>query len=203
MSFVAFSACAEVVVTFKHNTLGTIMKNVFGVRHTNAQSWTPGELSALGTAVNTWWSGGFRALCSNEISLTSVLCRDLSSEDSFVNEVLFANVGTLASPAMPANVTFALKFLTGLAGRSKRGRLYFIGLGESQVAGNFVGVTPATAMVTALNTLKDTTLPALTAQLVVLSRFHDGVQRETGLYTPVTTIGYTDLRVDTQRRRLA
>jgi len=44
--------------------------------------------------------------------------------------------------------------------------------------------------------------PSVGAELVVVSRYANGAPRAAGVATTVTSVGLTDFRVDTQRRRL-
>lgn len=202
MPFIPIAGGAEVVLTCKNISTGNIMKNVFGVKNRLAPTWGTTELNTLLGVVNAWWTATVKPLVSNEIALINTLARDLHVEDSFFVENVVNVPGTLVSPAMPANVTLAVKFLTGLAGRSNRGRQYWIGLAESQVAGDFVLPTPGAAIAAAYNTLKTNLTAGTNGDLAVLSRYHNGAPRTIGVATLVTAIGTTDLRVDTQRRRL-
>lgn len=200
MPFIPVPDTAELVMTY---TLlnGNVAKNVMHFREATAGSWNASLLASLVTVVNDWDNASWKALRSNQVSLTHWLARDLSVENGAVYELSTSHVGSLASPAMPGNVTFCLKALTGFAGRSFRGRLYFVGLAEGDVTGDFITSTKAEAMKTALNTLRTNAIAALFYPVVV-SRFHNNAPRETGVATDITTWAYSDLRVDTQRRRL-
>jgi len=111
--------------------------------------------------------------------------------------------GGLSSPAMPSNVTFATSFRTGYAGRSKRGRAYWVGLAESQVAGDFVSTLAAEAIRGAWEEFGSILAGGFDGFThVVTSYYENGEPRVTAAYNEVTSYVNVDTRVDTQRRRL-
>lgn len=201
MAFIPFPACAEVVLTFRNNNNLNFAKNVFGIRST-AGNYSSAALADVNLALTGWMTNTLRSLVSTEMSLVDVYSRALHADNGPVQDTPITIAGTLASPLMPMNVTIALKLLTGLAGRSYRGRWYFCGLVESKVGGDFVDQTHVTNIIAALSTLRNTVLPAHSSELVILSRFHNKAPRAEGVATPVNNISVTDTRVDTQRRRL-
>jgi hypothetical protein len=200
MPFIPVPDTAEVVLTFTGPN-GNFMKNVINVREATLVSWTPALLQGVIDLVQNWHNTTAKLRQSNQISLVSILARDLNTVDSFVVEETMTVVGSVASPAMPANVTFCVKGLTGLAGRSFRSRTYWIGLAESMVAGDFVATVDADAIVAAMNTLR-ANLNTQGINPVVVSRFTNGAPRVTGVATDISNYAKTDNRVDTQRRRL-
>lgn len=157
------------------------------------------ETACTNFAIN--WPLYFDPLTSNQIVIQSVEARDLTEQMGVQGFAAIASVGTLTSPVLPGNVTFAVKFLTGAAGRSRRGRSFFIGLAENQVAGNFVSGAFATA-VTAAWADFNAAMVADGWQLVVVSRQQNGVVLTEGIPYTVTSITVSDLQIDTQRRRL-
>lgn len=201
MAFVPFTDCAEVVVSYRTLTNNTVMKNVFGV-HSTTGPWSLASLTTLVEAVRDWWAADCKTWVSVELELVNVLARDLSVVDSYVVELGASVAGINNSPLLPASVTIAAKFTTGLAGRSFRGRWYWCGLTEGQVSGDYVAEATASTILAALRVLRETTLPSVDCELVILSRQHNGTLRTVGVATVVTAITWTDLRVDTQRRRL-
>lgn len=163
------------------------------------------EMESLGSFCASWFDTTMQPLMTAGYTLERIKLRDLSAEDSFVVDWvgILPLTGSLAGNSLPSNVCWALKKSTGLAGRSFRGRVYHMGLGEAEVSGNFVDGTYAANVLDAWNELLDdakTTADGF--DMVVTSRQHNGVPRVTGVATPVTGIIHVDLRVDTQRRRL-
>jgi hypothetical protein len=101
---------------------------------------------------------------------------------------------------MPSNVTVAVKWTTGLRGRSYRGRTYHIGIPRSCVEGNLV----ATEYVADLKDAYQTLINRFTqtgGAMVIASRQNNSVIRETGVSTPVTAVSI-EHTIDSQRRRL-
>lgn len=202
MAFIPVPDTAEVVMSYTGPN-GNIMKNVFHVREAGLGTWDTAALTNVISIFQNWENTVGKAGRSNQITCTGILARDLSVVDSFVVDTSVNIVGTIANPALPANVTFCIKALTGLAGRSFRGRHYWIGLAETNVAGDYVTTGVGDARLAALNVLRDSINNALPEMsLVVVSKFHNGAPRAVGVATDILTYAITDYRVDTQRRRL-
>lgn len=200
MAFIPVPDTAEVVLTYTGPS-GNFLKNVINVREATLVSWTPALLQGVIDIFQAWHNSSAKTRQSNQLLLTSILARDLSVVDSYVVEETMSVPGSIASPMMPANVTFCVKGLTGFAGRSFRGRTYWVGLAESMVSGDFVLGTDADAIVGSMNVLR-TTLNTQGITTVVVSRQTGGVPRATGVATDIINYAKTDNRVDTQRRRL-
>lgn len=203
MTFIPVSQTAEVVMNYRNEIDLNVMKNIIHVRHTETQ-WDAANLQLLTDAMATWWATDLRIAASQDVEMFSVYARSIHAASAEYAETVPDPPldGNIATSCLPGNVAWAVKLLTGLTGRSYRGRSFFIGLAESSVSGNYIGQTTADAIVDAWVELKDVILPNLSAELVVVSRYTGGEPRVAGVATPVTTISYTDLVVDSQRRRL-
>lgn len=166
--------------------------------------WDPDSLGDLAEALLTWENESGKTQRSNQITCIGVECRDISVKDSFVVSVAAIPpiAGSLQTPVLPANVTFAVSLRTPFAGRSFRGRTYWIGLSEGAVTGDFVNSNTAQNVLNVVRKLIDEVPQPLNAQLVVVSRYSNGQPRAMGIATPVTSAVLVDNRVDTQRRRL-
>lgn len=166
--------------------------------------WDPDSLGDLAESLLSWENTYAKDRRSNQITCIGVECRDISVQDSFV--VAVAAIPPIQgggnTPVLPANVTLAVSLRTPFAGRSFRGRTYWIGLPEGSVTGDFVNASSAQNILTAVRALIDVVPQPLNAQLVVVSRFANGQPRAVGVATPVTSAILVDTRVDTQRRRL-
>lgn len=203
MSFVPAQDCVEAVLRFTLPNLNTAV-NVLNFRD---MTGTPDEnrLEDLSGLLNTWHNAFYDVLQSNTVSLTSKYLRGLTSEFEPVYDqpVTPAQVGVSASPALPANVTLAVSHRTGLAGRSRRGRTYIVGLSEALVSGDFTVAGVTTNANAAFNALRGlTTFVASGWQFVILSKYVGTTPRAAAVITPVTNSFCVDARVDTQRRRL-
>jgi hypothetical protein len=167
-------------------------------------------LLSLGNALISWWTTNRAPLAPASVVLSEVVCTDLSSATGAQATAvpLASTPGTMGSPVLPSNDSFTISFRTAFRGRSFRGRNYMVGLGTTQVAGNNLVLGYADAFVSAYEAL-----PALaTAEgctWVVVSRYSGidpvtkkPIPRAAGIATPIDTVLYTDLVVDSQRRRL-
>jgi hypothetical protein len=105
-----------------------------------------------------------------------------------------AQQGGDANGSMPGNVALCISLRTALAGRRFRGRKFFSGIPVPEVADNTISSTFADAVVASISgSMGD--LTAAGFPLSVLSYVGPTI-------VPVTSVLYTDLFVDSQRRRL-
>lgn len=114
--------------------------------------------------------------------------------------------GTISTgtTAMPNDNCLAIKRSTGVPGRSGRGRWYQPVWGQNQLsAQNTVTSTLGNAIVAALTAFQAAveggTFPC---EMGIVSKQTGGMPRTAGLFQQITAWGYTDLVVDSQRRRL-
>lgn len=203
MAFIPVPDTVEIVPNFFTASTGQNAKNVLHVRM-NITPIVLAILEVIAEAYIDWYTNHYRAYVSSSVQLTSVYLRDLTTENGAVLEYNtgLPVAGSVASPVMPSNVTYATKFLTGQAGRSFRGRSYHVGLSEGQVSGDSVIAGTANGILAAWNEWVDVDVPAIDGVAVVVSKYSGGLPRTSGLATPIVTVAQTDLRVDTQRRRL-
>lgn len=187
----------------RHSVGGAIMGNQIWVLDEEAGIVSP-RVQQITEAVNTWWTTVLRNQISQSVALVAVEGRDFTVPDGevFVAQNTPPPMGAVASPVLPAHTTLALSLRSGLAGRSRRGRIYHVGLSEGDVTGDFVAQPRADGIKTAWDTLRTAVLAPINCTHVIVSFVSNGVPRETALRTPVTTTTHIDLRVDTQRRRL-
>jgi hypothetical protein len=202
MPFVPVPEVAEATMVYTGPNQNR-MVNVYHFWRPNL-GWDPDGLGDLAEALLTWEQNTAKGQRSNQITCIGVECRDISVQDSFVVSVAAIPpiAGTLTTPVLPANVTLAVSLRTPFAGRSFRGRTYWIGLSEGAVQGDFVQPGTAQGILAAVRELIEDVPQPLNAQLAVVSRYHNGQPRAVGIATPVTSAVLVDTRVDTQRRRL-
>lgn len=181
-------------------------QNVFNVLHfkkLSSSAWTVAELYELAQKVGDAWVGAMLPQLSVSYILGNIVATDISVAGGFqgVYTATAGQTGAIATAALPNNVAFCLKFLSGHVGRSYRGRIYIGGIPGSVVVANAVNGTWATNTAAALVTV-NTDTAAVDYTQVIVSRYADGV-----LLTPpetrvVETITWTDLNTDSQRKRL-
>lgn len=182
---------------------GQVLNNV--MHFVDPSGVQPPDPTELASRVALWWITWIRTFVSNLVLLEQVICTDLSegAEPGAVYTTGLPENGSNAAAPLPNNVTVVMSLRTALRGRSYRGRVYHIGLTESQVVGNTVDpalMTSLRANYTFLTNLEgDTGEPVY--QLAVLSYFTNNAVRPLGVATPVVSIS-SDGVIDTQRRRL-
>lgn len=177
--------------------------NVLHVRVIGGGAVTPADVQAAATDMSNWVVAEAQNWQSNQLMLANVTATDESqgAGAQFITAPGTAEYGDMNSPILPGNVTFAVKFGTGHVGRSYRGRMYWCGLMEASVNGNIVDASLADAIVAACETIP-TYLASDNLEHVVVSTIENGAPRAVGLANLVTSYGYTDLIVDSQRGRL-
>jgi hypothetical protein len=162
------------------------------------------NITELGALLADWYDTNMKSLQTAGHALQRIRLRDLTEENSF--QVDYSTglpiVGTRAGNSMPSNAAWALKLSTGLAGRSYRGRVYHFGFAEADISGNYIESSYAATVLSAFRQIQVDLAVDNFFQWGVLSRFRDGAPLLSGIFTPITSIVYTDLRVDTQRKRL-
>ena len=189
---------AELIFT----SLGQVVENVFHIEKDDP--WTLAELASMGAALVAWWKAELRDLTPSTVVLDRCDLRDLTTEAAaFASVPCESNCGgNGGNQQLPNNVTAAIKWTTGLTGRSQRGRTYHIGLAEDHVTGDTISGAVVSALLSAYSALLDAVINANPdARLVVVSYVHEGEPRTTGQTTTITTATVNNI-VDSQRRRL-
>lgn len=148
-------------------------------------------LAEYGPAVSNAWTALRLELRAMDVADGPVLTWDDS----------FPIFGTRTSPALPDNVALCVTLYTGLAGRSRRGRIFHGGLTEDAVTGNNI-ITAYGTNVQDLYQAIQTAAIGSVWDLVVVSTVSNGAPRAAALVTEVSTITIRDTRVDTMRKRL-
>lgn len=160
--------------------------------------------SDLGDALISWWDTQFQPITSDTMALVEVFLTDLSDATSFTvsDTAGLPNAGASTTEPLPANVAHCVSFRTAQRGRSARGRNYIAGMTEADTNGSLISSTIVADHVTAYTILLGAGAFVAGLEWVVVSRFHNGVARTTGLAIPVTNVLSVDAVVDSQRRRL-
>lgn len=198
MPFVPIPDCVKVEMVF--GQAGQIVQNVYHVRDPIIPS--VGTLTSIAEMFKGWWDVEVQTLMSSKVSLNSIKVTSLETETSLgIEYVDGLPLAALGSPnALPNNATVAVKWLTGVRGRSYRGRTYHIGLTTLQVTESTLSELAQTALTAAYNELISTA-EANDTPLVVASRVANGAPRPVGVTTTVTGCS-VNRTVDSQRRRL-
>lgn len=112
-------------------------------------------------------------------------------------------MGSNGTAAQANNVTLAIARKTGHRGRSTQGRIYWPGISDAMMDGVTQILSSAAANIVAAITATDAAVASAGWTPVTVSFQHDGVVSSAGVVTPISAWEVTDLRVDSQRRRLA
>lgn len=197
--FVPAAKTAQVEMVY--TAAGQIMENVYHVVGT--ADWTLTSLTALINDFVGWETTYGKYQRAVNVFCTKIKASDLSTQFGPISETAENIEGVEADGPFPNNVTVAVKWITGLRGRSHRGRTYHIGLPRSYVdaSENQLGPTAITDMVTCYRALKNTAFTN-SGILNVRSIRTANAYRTTSLMTPIVDAVLADAFVDSQRRRL-
>lgn len=199
MAFVPFPSGikTELVWSFE----GSVMENVLHF----SLDFDPDEDSmlALNQLIISRWSNNTAQYFCNDLVLTKVVTTDLHADNAPAIET-FAGAGIPGGDTgdpLPANCALLMEQITGLRGRSYRGRTYLFGFPETRVSGSTWESAWRNQLRTEFLNWLSWDVPTGPAILSVASRVHDGVERTTGVLTPVIDLGMRPYVVS-QRRRL-
>lgn len=159
----------------------------------------------LATNLRAWWDTNVRPAVPANCSLDSIITTELDAQGGPSVEYTLGlpASGSGVSPSLPNNVTFVVSLITALRGRSYRGRIYHVGLQESQAVGS--RLLPG-SQATWINIYDDLlSLPSQSAGVAyvvgVLSYYSLGIQRPSGVFTPAIRLAVDEV-LDSQRKRL-
>lgn len=198
MAFIPGSNLGQ--VNFILSLAGQEVQNIMYFQHTGPIDQA--AVDALCLYLATWWDVELSSQFSNEIQLQQLRVTDLTSDSAPVYEyntgMPIAGGGVGNCP--PNNVAFCISFRSAGRGRSARGRNYLAGIPEGSFTNNTLNQGVADFLVGAYEEI----LLAVPEnwQWVIASRYHNNAPRSSILVTPVTSIIYTDLFADSQRKRL-
>jgi hypothetical protein len=199
MTFQSAPDCAEAVINAVE--AGKPMANVLNFHRVGG--YVQADIDNLAFLVDDWVGSDYLPLCTDDLTYLVTHVKGLeSSADLEAFNAASTGLGGVSGSSMPLQCTLAIKLTTGFTGRSQRGRFYALptGLSNQNGAAEFTSAY-ANALVTALQSLITATAAA-DWDLVVLSRYHLNAQRATAVFKVVTDVSYTDVRIDTQRRRI-
>lgn len=166
------------------------------------QEVTLGLLNSVINVYEDWFTELASAQVSNNVVLSRIVATDMTVENGqqVVRPMSPPIEGQLAFAMPSAQVTFCTSFRTGYAGRSKRGRAYWVGLAENQITGSFVNSVPADAIRTIWQEF-GVAMDNNSTPHVVVSRTNL-TPGGTASYNGVTSYVNVTERTATQRRRL-
>lgn len=203
MAFHPVPSTAQVVMQYL--CCDQVCQNTYWVKGTG--TWDATQLEALAVAFEGWESTTAHGERHTDCALTEVRCTDYNVADSFQFIAATNIVGLQPLPACPNNVTISIKAVTGLSGRAKRGRTYWIGIPTAALNGGGHDQTLTTgylgAVVSHLTALADGTVVLPNGGELVVAHRRSGSAFFTPAQTfPIITFQAADLFLDSQRRRL-
>lgn len=203
MAFQPVPDTVEVNMIFTQN--GIIVQNVFYAERSGGYSLL--LLEDLAAAVDAQWQGTWRDQQPDEVAYLRTEVRGLATENDLIAiDDTSANNGTHVGDAMPNNVTLSVKKVSGLTGRSARGRTYWIGVPRTELTAadeNEVEVAYVAEVVTSVDSIRIAIGGVSTWVPVLVSRFSNGVARSEGKTFPWIGTVSVNNRIDTQRGRLS
>lgn len=162
------------------------------------------DLDALAVALRTWVIDTLAPLYNVGWTGTTLRVRGLTNAFGLIREAqLSLAAGAVTGEMMPNNVSMAVSFRTGVAGRSNHGRNYIPALSDSVVDGNNIDPTWAEDVRAAYEQLVFPTAVLPGGWIwVVVSRVLNNEPRAEGVFQEITEVILTDLIVDSMRSRL-
>lgn len=198
MAFIPVDETARCAITFEDNA-GNTAVNVIHIM-CDGFSITPTVLSDMADVVEAWLEAEWDTIAPTSWRAANLELLDLTLENSYYHTRDIDIPGLDAVDALPSTVTIAISLRSVFSGRSRRGRLYHVGMSDSRVTGDYITEAAETAYINAYEQLRSALL-ADNFKWVVVSYVADGVPRAEGLRTEVTSIVITDRLVDKQSRR--
>ena len=163
----------------------------------------PGTLQALCDSALASWGQTMKGQQSENLTLVSIKATDLTSQDGATFEYTtdLPQPGSAAGEMLPFNCALVLSLKTAKRGRSYRGRVYVPGLVETQQASSIWTAGTLTAFQSWYTYWDYLDVSGEPYALGVVSRFHNGAPRTTGVFENVTSVVVNNV-VGSQRRRL-
>jgi len=162
------------------------------------------DLLAISTALGPIINGEWRPILPTDVNLTELHLRSLHSQNDIELTTPFfvPSPGTAAGAPLPNMNTVCASLRTAFTGRSARGRLYWMGLTENNVAGNLVDLATLNSIQSALRSVRNA-MTGLGYFWAIVSFISNGIPRPGGpVYFPVQDIIFVDTQVDSQRGRM-
>lgn len=198
MPFIPVDETVRVALVFNDST-GNEAVNVLHFK-TNEFPVTPTVMNQLLDVIAAWAEAEWAVAASNEWSLVRLEARDLTTDGSFYINRTVSIPGDSVNQPLPPQDTVAISLRSIFSGRSRRGRLYHVGLSEGSNDGGYI--TPS-AVLTLVGIYDQLRLDAIAAnwRWGVVSYVVDGLPRTAGLFTDYTSVIVTDTIIDSQDKR--
>lgn len=166
-------------------------------------AWTLFDMQTFAAQLRAWYVAEVKPIAPATLFLSKIIIKDLTTQFGTAIEYTAGMPlpGDNGSPMAPMNVTAAVKLVTGLRGRSYRGRVYVVGLTKTSVEGDVLTGDAVANWKGIYESLLAEKIEAGDPGWCVVSRWENLVPRVEGLATPIVSIE-VEPTVDSQRRRL-
>ena len=164
---------------------------------------TPEIVEDICNLVNVWAQGTYFDHLPVAVSLREVVATDLTVQNGaqFTIAPTGPFTGAINDAPMPNETTFCITHKSTSRGRSARGRSYVLGITKGDVNDNNFSGVRAGEFVSDFDALK-TTLADAGYEWVVVSYRSNNAPRPGGpVYFAIATNSFTDLLIDSMRRR--
>lgn len=214
----AFQPCpgiASAVISASSGAGADEFQNVLHFKKSTTAPWSGTELQGLLDGLHAFLTStpgiaATQTYLSAAVSLERIALRDLTVDAGAEKSLNISIPGASSATPLNSGLSFAITLRTGLAGRSQRGRLFCYGL-TTAINGSHGQDVVDSAAANAISAGWAGIIAAQAdwgsgVQWCVLSRRHKvgdtpNVLRDTGVGTPITGTGYSNLVIDFQRRR--
>lgn len=202
MAFQSVPNTAQIDIVYTLNNKP--VQNVMYAEHPGGYNLA--DLEALAAAVDAAVGANWFPEQPQEASYVRTETRGLEEEnDLTASDNSSAGAGSATSATLPGQVTYSIKKVSGLTGRSARGRLYWIGVprGFLDTADeNFISQAYSTNVIANVEAVRVAINGEGTWEAKLVSRFSNNVKRAFGVTFDWVGVTAVDLRLDTLRGRL-
>jgi hypothetical protein len=186
----------------RYSSFGQTIENVFYFER--GVDYDADSCADLALAIKDSYDTNFRPIHPTELTLIDITVTAQHVESGPNSNLPVGEAGTSGSAGFETTGnTFVIKFGTGSSGRSFRGRMYWPHLVNSWVSNNQIDNTTALSLATAAESFFDDIETATGDRHAIVSYQHDCEWRTLATVTDVVNYTYTDLNLDSQRRRLS
>jgi len=170
--------------------------NTFHVSRTDNASLSVGDLAAINAVFADWWANNYRHALKSVIVGDSITATKLDPSSPIQDTLSIAAAGDyVSSNPLPADVSAAVSWRTGLAGRKYRGRFFDFGVPQDATNLNDTMTGAYITNLTGVGTSLLLKLATAGLKAVIFHRSDDTATTITGLVV--------DQLIDSMRNRLA
>lgn len=180
-------------------------ENIYHVDHGSLDPWPLADLEDLASTFENWEDTTAQPVRTSAASLIEIIVTDLTSltTQRVTRAVSPALVGAVGGDSLPNNATIAIKADINNRGRGKSGRVFWVGLSESQVTANHINTAAGDGLVAALTGLRAAVLALDAAyHMVIVHRVINGVRPAEADWSAIASFSLTDTTIDSQKNRL-